>query len=305
MTPTPVADAAPAARPSLFERPRWSPDSAAARLFSAADEPTCLRLAAATAADRLGDFARALDLLTGRERVRAVLLVAFADALFSVSAAPIEPGERVETLNRLAFQTARALRGEGSEGTFLDLFAAEARRRTFTRHALDELFAAARIAARLPQPTDGSDLDARSHQAGEALVTALLGAEPSPAAVDLAAGLLRLARLQRLSVDLAAKRSPLPLSEIAEPIQYRSDDELAAAVSRECGALHNLLLRGARAAAEVPLTFRRPVAFLLPVAIALLGLIEERPRAVVRGIRRVGPWKLRLAHLRARYVPLG
>ena len=55
----------------------------------------------------------------------------------------------------------------------------------------------------------------------------------------------------------------------------------------------------------MPLTFRRPVAFVLPVAIALLGLLEERPKAVARRARRVGLWKLRAAHWRARYTPLG
>jgi phytoene/squalene synthetase len=304
VTPTPLAEVAPGERPTLFERPTWSETSAAGRLFATRDESACLRACDALAVERCGDFARALDLLTERERHRATLLVALADCLFDVATGPGEITERIENLNRIAFQVARSLRGEPSESRFFDLFAVEAKRRGFTRPALDELFAAARLEARAPRPADVAELDLRGQRLGQALATALLGAEPAPAVVDLAAGLLRLTRLQRLSLDLARKTSWIPVAELADPLQYRTEDEIAAAVSRECGALHNLLLKGARAAGEVPLTFRRPVAFVLPVAIALLGLIEERPRAIARSVRRVGLWKLRLTHWRARYTPL-
>ena len=306
MTPdAALAESITRERPSLFERPTWKPDSAAARLIETNDEELCLRRVAEIADARLGDFAHALQLLTERERARASLLLAFADALADVAHADAPPEERVENLNRVAYRTARALRGEPTPSVFLRLFAAEARRRSFTRHALDEMFAAARIVARAPRPEDGAELDVRARELGEALATALLGTAPTPAVVDLAAGLLRLGALQRLSLDLARRTAPLPESDLAEPVQYRTEDELAAAVSRECGALHNLLLKGARAVGEVPLTFRRPVAFALPVAIALLGLIEERPRAIARGVRRVGRWKIRATRWRARYTPLG
>jgi len=308
MTPAAIAqlpDAALRERPALFERPTWSPESAAAKLFESGDEAHCLQHVGELAAARLGDFARVLTLLTERESHRATLLLAFADALADLARADAPTSERVENLNRVAYRTARALRGEPTPSAFLRLFAAEARRRSFTRGALDELFASTRVAARSPRPEDGADLDIRARELGEALATALLGAAPTPAVVDLAAGLLRLAALQRLSLDLARRTAPLPASDLAEPVQYRTEDEIAAAVSRECGALHNLLLRGARAVGEVPLTFRRPVAFALPVAIALLGIIEERPRAIARGVRRVGLWKLRANHWRARYTPLG
>lgn len=308
MTPTPLAEVVSRERPTLFERPTWTAESAAGRLFAAVDEAASLRHCSELAERHLGDFARVLSLFTERERLRATLLLALVDAIFDVAGMPVPVAERVENLNRIAFQVARALRGEATEAAFFRLFAGEARRRSFTRPALDELFAAARVAARSPRPETSADLDVRAHQLGEAIATALLGAEPTAAVVDLAAGLIRLTRLQALPMQIS--RSPqrgcwLPLAELPEPLQYRSDDELADAVTRECVALHHLLLKGARAAAEVPLTFRRPVAFALPVAIALLGLLEERPRTVARTFRHVGIWKLRAAHWRARYTPLG
>ena len=230
----------------------------------------------ATVADRcLGDFSRALELLTARERERAILFTALVDALLdlAVGPGPADCAERVADLNRVAFQLARALRGETPESAFLRLLAAEARRRTFTRRALDELFAAARVLARDPRPADAAVLDVRSRQLGEAVVTALLGAEATPSVIDLAAGAIRLARLQHLSLELSRRFCSLPVNDLAEPLQYRGEAEIVAAIGRECGALHHLLLKGARAAGEVPLTFRRPVAFLLPVAIAL-GVIR-------------------------------
>lgn len=314
MTAFPLAEvvagelARPRDRPTLFESPTWSAESATGRLFALTDEAACRRHCLELATTRLGDFALALTLLTDRERDRATLFLALADALFDVAASPAEgddPERRIDDLNRIAFQIARSLRGEPTEALFVRLFAAESRRRAFTRSALDELFASARIAARAPRPENGVDLEVRAHRLGEAVATALLGAEPSPAVVELAAGVLRLARLQRLQVDLARGRSWLPKDELADPLQYRGADEISVAVTRECVSLHHLLLRGARAVGEVPLTFRRAVAFTLPAAIAILGLLEERPRSVARAVRRVGGWKLRVLHWRARYTPLG
>lgn len=307
MTPTPLAEVALNERPTLFERPTWSEESAAGRLFApGGDEAAALRRCAAVSERCLGDFGRTLELLTARERERAILLAALVDALLDVAAGPgpADAAQRVADLNRIAFQLARILRGETPESAYLKLLAAEARRRSFTRRALDELFAAARLIARDRRPADTAALDARSRQLGEAVVTALLGAEATPSVVDLAAGAIRLVRLQQLALDLPHGLCSLPSGELPEPLQYRSETEIVTAITRECGALHHLLLKGARAAGEVPLTFRRPVAFLLPVAIALLGLIEEQPRAIVRAVRHVGTWKLRAAFWRARYTPL-
>lgn len=299
-------------RPALFDRPNWSPDSPAGRLFSttspaggeSALERACLR----AAEERCGLFARALALLPERERERAALLLALADVLFATATGPGSTESRVEDLDRIAFAIARALRGEGgaSDGeSFALRFGAESRRRGFTRRALDDLFDAARGCARRRRPETPEELALRAQSLAEAFTTALFGAVPTPAVVDLGAGLLRLSALQALATDLRSQYCPLPESELAEPVQYRTPDEVGVAVERECAELRKLLLKGARAAGEVPLSFRRPVAFLLPVALTLLGLLEDRPSELARRTPTVGKWTLRRAYWRARYTPLG
>ncbi len=298
-------------RPALFDRPNWSPDSPAGRLFSnaaAGGDTALLRGCLRAAEERAGPFARALALLPEREQERAALLLALADALFATANGPGTPEARIEDLDRIAFAIARALRGDNGVGPgegFALRFGAESRRRGFTRRALDDLFDAARVCARRRRPETPEELEQRAQLLAEAFTTALFGAEPTPAVIDLGAGLLRLLALQALAADLRSHHCPLPESELAEPIQYRTPEEIGAAVERECAELRKLLLKGARAAGEVPLSFRRPVAFVLPVALSLLGLLEDRPPELARHTPKVGKWALRRAYWRARYTPLG
>lgn len=301
-----------AGRPALFDRPNWSPGSPAGRLFSTtppAGGETALRRACLRAAEeRSGLFARALTLLPERERERAALLLALVDVLFATATGPGSTDSRVEDLDRIAFAIARALRGEAGAGegeSFALRFGAESRRRSFTRRALDDLFDAARGCARRRRPETPEELARRAQFLAEAFITALFGAEPTPAVVDLGAGLLRLLALQALAEDLRARHCALPESDLPEPVQYRTPDEIGIAVERECAELRKLLLKGARAAGEVPLSFRRPVAFALPVALSLLGLLEDRPPELARRTPTVGKWTLRRAYWRARYTPLG
>lgn len=300
-----------AGRPALFDRPRWSPESPAAQLFSNAggdDEAQLLRRCQRTAVARAGLFARALTLLPEREAERAALLLALTDVLFATAHGEGTVEERVENLDRIAFAIARALRADAAHGEaepFARRFGAEARRRSFTRQALDDLFDAARTAAKRRRPESGDALAARARRLSEAFTTALFGTEPTPAVIDLGAGIVRLLALQRLAADLREHRSGLPESDLPEPIQYRSVEEVGAAAEREVGELRQLLLKGARAAGEVPLSFRRPIAFVLPVSLALLGLVEERPQELARRTPSVGGWKLRRAYWRARFTPLG
>jgi hypothetical protein len=299
------------ARPVLFDRPNWTADSPAGRLFSTPDSSAnatallrdCLR----TASGRAGTFAKALELLPAREMERAAVLLALSDALFATANGPGTLESRVDDLDRIAFAIARALRGEagGPEvDSFAHRLAAESRRRGFTRQALDDIFDVARSAARRRRPETPEALARRAQRFSEAFATALFGVEPTPAVVDLGAGLLRLAALQALAADLRARHCALPESELPEPVQYRTPNEIGAAVERECAEVRQLLLRGARAAAEVPLSFRRPVAFLLPVALSLLGLLEDRPEELARRTPTVGKWALRRAYWRARFTPL-
>ena len=299
------------ARPVLFDRPNWTADSPAGRLFSTPDSSAnatallrdCLR----TASGRAGTFARALELLPAREMERAAVLLALADVLFATANGPGTLESRVDDLDRIAFASARALRGEAG-GPEVDSFAhrpaAESRRRGFPRQALDDLFDVARSAARRRRPETPEALARRAQRFSEALATALFGVEPTPAVIDLGAGLLRLAALQALAADLRALYCALPESELPEPVQYRTPNEIGAAVERECAELRHLLLRGARAAGEVPLSFRRPVVFLLPVALSLLGLLEDCPPELARQTPTVGKWTLRRAYWRARFTPL-
>jgi phytoene/squalene synthetase len=295
----------------VFDRPNWTADSPAGRLFSTPDgfanatalRRDCLR----TASGRAGSFAKALELLPAREKERAAVLLALADVLFATANGPGTPESRVDDLDRIAFAIARALRGEAG-GPEVDGFAhriaAESRRRGFTRQALDDLFDAARCTARRRRPETPEALARWAQRFSEAFATALFGAEPTPAVVDLGAGVLRLAALQALAADLRARHCALPESELPEPVQYRTPAEIGVAVERECAELRQLLLRGARAAAEVPLSFRRPVVFLLPVALSLLGLLEDRPAELARRSPTVGKWTLRRAYWRARFTPL-
>jgi phytoene/squalene synthetase len=319
MSTSPVVETTPsvagprqsAGRPAIFDRPTWAADSPAGRLFSrppdSGDDLALLRGCLRAAEERAGDFARALGLLPARERERAVLLLALTDALFATATGPGSPESRIADLDRIAFAIARALRGESGtredEG-FARRLAAESRRRSFTRQALDDLFDAARGIARRRRPETTEALALRAHVISEAFTTALFGTPPSSAVVDLGAGLARLLALQSLSADLRARHCALPEDELAEPVQYRTPEEIGAAVERECAELRQLLLRGARGAGEVPLSFRRPVAFLLPVALTLLGLLEDRPPELVRRAPRVGAWSLRRAYWRARFTPL-
>ena len=299
-------------RPALFDRPNWSADSPSGRLFSATDpaggEAALQRVCMRAAQERSGLFARALGLLPERERERAALLLALTDVLFATATGSGSPESRIEDLDRIAFAIARALRGEsaGANGeSFALRFGAESRRRGFTRRALDDLFDAARGSARRRRPETPEALAMRAQTVAEAFITALFGAEPTPAVVDLGAGLLRLLALQALAADLRTLHCALPESELPEPVQYRTPEELGAAAMRECSEVRKLLLKGARASGEVPLSFRRPVAFMLPVALSLLGLLEDRPPELARRTPTVGKWTLRRAYWRARYTPLG
>lgn len=299
-------------RPTLFDRPNWSPESPAGRLFSPAAPPAgevALRRTYLRAAEaRAGIFAGALALLPGREQERAALLLTLVDVLFATATGPGSAESRIADLDRIAFAIARGLRGEAGGALspgFADRFGTESRRRGFTRRALDDLFDVVRATARGPRPRTSEDLAMRAQLVADSFVTALFGVEPTPAVVDLGSGLLRLISLNTLAEDLRAQRCALPESELPEPVQYRTPEEIGAAVARECAELRKLLLKGARAAGEVPLSFRRPVAFLLPVALSLLGRLEDRPPELARRTPTVGKWTLRRAYWRARFTPLG
>jgi len=237
------------------------------------------RLATATLL-RLGELAPALLLLPSRERSRAAILGAWADALFATAAEGDRPEKRIDRLHRSAFLIARALAGETVEAPFAERFAAESARRAFGRRALDLLISEARSGVRRPLAAiaaeAGAAWDERSRQIAGALVEALLGQEPTAATVDAAQGLLRLARLASPPAGDAGRPAP-------EQRAVR-----AAAVAAEAAAIHPLLLRGARAIGEVPLTFRRALAALMTLGLQLLGAIESHPERLLERPVRLG-----------------
>lgn len=293
--------------PPLLASTPWEAGTALGRWLAPgalADEEGLARAAALDARARLGDFAPALGLLTGHERRRAELLLAWSGALAGTAAEEGEAAPRVARLHRAAFHLARALGGEPAESAFLRLLAAEAGRRAFGRPALDGLLAAARAEIETPRPATPEALAAHANDFARAFALGLAGGELPPAALDLAAGLLRLSRLLALPGELARGRCPLALSALPAPLQYRRVEEVGAAVLAEAEALRPLLLRGARAAAEVPLTFRRPLVFLVPAALELLGAVEERPQELARRAPRLSPWSRRRAYWRARWTSL-
>lgn len=293
--------------PALLASTPWEAGTALGRWLAPSASPGAPSFERAVALDaraRLGDFAPALTLLTARERQRAELLVAWTGALADTAREEGDGAVRLARLHRAAFHLARALAGEPADSALLRLLAAEAGRRAFGRPALDGLLAAARAAIEAPRPAGAGELAARAHELAGAFATGLAGAELPVAALDLAAGLLRLGRLLALPGELAQGRCPLPADVLPGPLQYRRVEEIGAAVAAEAEALRPLLLRGARAAAEAPLTFRRPLVYLVPAALELLGAVEERPQELARRAPRLSSWSRRRAYWRARWTSL-
>lgn len=300
---SPVALSGAPAAEVLGGRP-FETGSALGALFSSARsfpaEAAMGEFVAAAPRRLLGELAEVTRLLPARERERAAILAAWVEALLATAleADPIE--RRTARLNRSAYLLARALAGEPSDAPFVRAFCAEAGRRTFTRPALDALLGVARRVAERPRVRTRTEWEVRARVLGESVAAALVGARPTAATVDAAAGLFRLLSLRRLPSDLAAHRTRLPEDCLADPIQYRTKEEIAAAAAAECEAIRPLLLRGARALGEVPLTFRRPLAYLLSGAIALLGEIEVHPQALADRAPRLGWWARRATFWRVR-----
>jgi hypothetical protein len=282
-------------RPALFEPGPLEPASALGRLFGA----EWIDRSEEEAAALLGDWRPALGLLPRRERRRAALLALWLAAL-RATAREGDPAERRrERLNRSSFLLAKSLAGERSASPFAALLAAESAARTVPRRALDLLLADARAGLDGAPPPVLALRRARAELVGGATAEALLGHEPSPAIVDAAAALLRLALLARLAQGRSERAPLLPLAPPgAEPAA------LVAAVLGEAADVRAQLLRGARALAEVPLGYRRALAYLTTAALDLVGRIEEHPAELLRRPPRAGRLRRLFTLWRARRIPL-
>jgi hypothetical protein len=299
--------ARPSAAALLADRP-IDPATALGRLFAPAHE-VAAEVALAAAVEEaprrlLGEAADALALMPQRERERAAVLAAWFEALDATvrETDPIE--SRSARLHRSAYLLARGLAGEPSDAPFVRAFAAENERRSFTRPALDTLLAGARRAIEQPRPAHAAEWEARLAEAGGAFATALAGTAASAATIEAVGALARLRVLAALPLDLADGRCRLPLEALPEPLQFRTREEVAAAIAAECDALRPQLLRGARALAEVPLTFRRALAWLLSTGLDLLGRIEVHPEALAAAPARLSWWTRHATLWRIRRQPL-
>ncbi len=290
--------AAPVERlPALFVTTPLDPATALGRLFAAGWRDRSAEEAAAL----LDSWRPALALLPERERRRAALVAAWVHTLAITAAEGDRPERRLERLNRSAFLLAKALAGEPSASPFAAAFAAESAARQLPRRALDLLLAAARASIAQPRPADLEEWRARARILGGALSEALFGHEPSSATVDTASALLRLALLVRLPAALAKGRSHLPASEGAGGSRSETS---AAMVAAETADLRAQLLRGARALGEVPLGYRRALAYLTAAALDLVGRVEDRPEELLHRAPQVGWWRRQIVLWRARRTPL-
>jgi hypothetical protein len=284
---------------TLLRDEPWDRNTALGAWFDVPSAPLDSQLRETSRAT-LGPFAEALQLLSPAERRRAELLLAWSSALYRTAFEVDPPETRIARIQRAAFEAAKALAGEVSESALLRAMAAEANRRPWGRQPLDELLDLARTLTREPRTKTALEDDARCRRLTHAFLVALFGTTPPAAACDFAAGLFRLGRLLALRGELQARRFPLALELLREPVDHRSPEEVVAAATAELERIRVLLLRGARAAAEVPLTFRRPTLFLVSVGLELLGRLEEQPEALLRGPVELPPWRIWWASRKAR-----
>jgi hypothetical protein len=292
-------------RPAVLSREPIDPETAVGRLFAPGAglrSPRGER--PATAASALGALAPALALVPRRERERADLLAAWTHALFATAREGDRVERRIERLHRSAYLVARALAGARVPSPFAARLGAESARRNLPRPSLDALLAEARRAVREPRATTPADWEERTRTIAAAAAAALLSVAPTPAIVDAAAGLLRLARLLEVPSELAEHRFHLPL-EGAPSAGSAAEPAMTDAIADECEAIHQLLLRGARGVGEVPLTFRAGMAGALALALRALGHIEEHPARLLRQPVRLGRLDVAWTLFRLRRQPLG
>lgn len=253
----------------------------------------------------LGDFAPALLLLPATERRRAQAVAAFALTLFDFARQRGADGARLAQINRWEFTLEAALSGERiGQPIFLRL-GEEQRRRPFSGDGLDALFAAARMRATVARPATPEESIRRRSQLARGLALTLAGDPASEATVEFASGLLGLQTLLSLGAELAGGRCQLPESELPRVLPSPPPELVAAAVAAESQRLQPLLLRGGRAAREVPLTFRRPAAFLVLASSRLLARVEAVGAELARRPPRLGPWTRLGLVARSRWGRLG
>ena len=93
-----------------------------------------------------------------------------------------------------------------------------------------------------------------------------------------AGALVRLCALQDLGAAVAARRCPLPVSELPDEELAGGPGDAApllAAARRECARLRGRLLRAPRGLVELPPRYQRAAVFSLLAGVRLLSLAED------------------------------
>jgi phytoene/squalene synthetase len=260
-------------------------------------------LCAGLARGVLGDFAPALLLLPGTERRRAQALLAHAYALFDFARQGGMEGEKLAQINRWEFTLETALGGEPVGQPVMLCMARENERRRWPADALEDLTAAARRRATRARPATAIDADVEALGLGRAIAGALLEKNLNAEVNGLASALVRLAALQRLGEEIAARRCPLPAAEVAEEPGCRFDPaQLLAAVARECPRIRSRLLRAPRGLVGLPHGYGAAAVFALLAGLRLMTGIEDPESDLLKAPPRLG-LSARIGFLtRARWV---
>jgi hypothetical protein len=251
----------------------------------------------------LGDFAPALLLLAGTERRRAQALLAHACALFDFARQAGLEGEKLAQIDRWELTLEMALAGERVGQPTMLCMARENERRRWPADALEDLAACARHRAVRRRPATPIDADVEALSLGRAVAGALLEKSLNAEVDGLASALVRLAALQRLGEEIAARRCPLPASEVAEEEGCRFDPaQLLAAVGRECPRIRSRLLRAPRGLVSLPHGYGPAAVFALLAALRLMTGIEDPEANLLKAPPRL-PLSARIGFLlRARWV---
>jgi hypothetical protein len=255
------------------------------------------RADAETAEELLGDFAPALRLLPAPERQRALALATYAGALFdrARSGDGRQDGAnrkaRVESIDRLAGELGRRLEAPVDLQTLPEAgpaerpprpvlaMAAAHRRRPWPPEALAEIATTARRRAVTPRPETRREGFASAMRLGAALACAQLGAPQPPEVARFAGALLRLALIQRLGAEIEAGRCCLALEDLGDDVTggaAKADlREIVRAVRGQCQRMRPDLLAIGKAFADLPDSYRQPLAYLLLASLRLLAELED------------------------------
>lgn len=241
-------------------------------------------LCAGSVRSLLGDFAPALLLLPGTERLRAQALLAYTRGLFDLARQPGLEGEKLAGINRWELALEMALAGELPEGPIFLRMARENERRRWPVDALDELAACARRRAVRRRPATAVDADVEALALGRAVAASLLEKSLNAEVDGLASALVRLGSLQRLAEETRERRCPLPASEVPGD----DPDPMRLAVRRECPRIRSRLLRAPRGLAGLPHGYRRAAVFSLLAGLRLLTEIEDPEIDLLKTVPRLG-----------------